>query len=136
MPEKLEDRVLSHDKQLVKIETILDRVASNQDNINDSILSIAINLAKITNIEENNKSSFDRVHTRIDNEVKIRDEKIKEVNIQLKILDVFSFLSKYPKITVTVCVLLYATAISDIRHKVYDTIVPSTTHKPVTEKYK
>ena len=133
MPDNLEDRVLSHDKQLVKIETILDRVASNQENINGSILSIAINMAKMTNIEENNKSSFDRVHTRIDNEVIIRDEKINEINIQLKILEVFSFLSKYPKITVTVCVLLYSAAISDIRHKVYDTIVPSTVNKPVTK---
>jgi hypothetical protein len=128
MSEELQNRVLSHDKQLVKIETILERVAQNQDEINKTLSGLSIAFTKLTSIEGNNKTSFDRVHARIDSEIKARDEKLEVRDDKIKILegrldelDVFSFLSKYPKITVFVCILLYATAISDIRHAVLGT---------------
>lgn len=122
MSTELNNRVLSHDKQLVKIETILERVATNQDGINQSVATIAINLAKKSSLEEVYKDRFDILHSRIDKEVDIREKKIQLLMDELKVLEVFSFLSKYPKITVLVCGLLYATAISDIRHKVIDNI--------------
>ena len=111
----MEERLLSHDKQLIRVETILERVANNQDGMTTSIASIARSLDKLSNMEGNNEDSFKRVHERIDKEVNIRETKIDSINKKFVPLEIFIFIGKYPKIFVFVMLLISSLYISDVR---------------------
>lgn len=111
----LEERVLSHDKQLVRIETVMERVANNQDNMTESIISMAKSLDKLANIQDNSAESFKRLHKRID-EVVDEMEYLKEnTDARVKTLDPVFTILKYPKATVLSVLGLYLLAISDVR---------------------
>ena len=118
----LEERVLNHDKQLVKLETVLERVANNQDKMSDSIEKLADAVTRIANYEENHKSSFARVHKRLDetnekiNEVD-NDSKNRKKEIDRKLESInFLFVAfKYPKTIGFSAIGLYAIAISDVK---------------------
>ena len=66
-------KLYDHESKLAKVETILERVALNQDRmaeavgqISSSIVKQELILEKLSFLETNSKGSFERVHTRID----------------------------------------------------------------------
>lgn len=66
-------KLYEHESKLTKVETILERVAMNQDKmaeavtqISSSILKQELILEKLSSLETNSKGSFERVHSRID----------------------------------------------------------------------
>lgn len=118
----LHTRVEQHENKLVKIETILERVASNQDRLADSIATISASivkqellLEKLGNLEENTKMSINRLHKRVDDEAKTRDEKLSYVEKALNELDLARTFSKYPKLAIAVFMILYLFSIKEFR---------------------
>ena len=125
----LEERILSHDKQLVKLETVLERVANNQDRMSDSIEKLALSMSKLANYEENHKSSFERVHKRIDESISIAkqvDENSKERKKKIdERLDKINFVfvaMQYPRLVFFSILGLYFMAISDVRNTLFKLI--------------
>lgn len=135
------DTIIEHSEKLAKIETILDRVAENQDRMTASVQQMALSMGKIellmeklTNLETNTKNSIDRLHNRIDNvdtkvsgkaslgDISSVSDNIDDVNERLKYLEVFAFIGKYPKIAIFIFGVLYMMAISDVRDAVIKTI--------------
>lgn len=118
----LEERMLMHDKQLVKIDTILSRVAENQDKMSDSMDKFTGSITKFVAMQEANQDSFKRVHKRMDEiedyvttvnkESKGRKKVIDE---KLDKIDLVFMAFKYPKVLLLTMLGLYAFAISDIR---------------------
>lgn len=118
----LEERVLNHDKQLVKVETILERVADNQDKMTDSLSDIASTLSKMNTLEESTKGSFVRLHDRVDgyhNELEVLKDDIKSKMLLLN--PIFTIL-KYPRATLLAVIGLYFMAISDFRDIILSSI--------------
>lgn len=73
MDDRLEQKLYEHESKLVKVETILERVAINQDKmaevvaqISTSIIKQELILEKLSHLETNSKGSFERVHNRVD----------------------------------------------------------------------
>lgn len=73
MNDLLEQKLYEHESKLVKVETILERVAINQDKMAEAMTQISASvikqeliLEKLSNLEANAKGSFERVHSRID----------------------------------------------------------------------
>ena len=73
MNDLLEQKLYEHESKLVKVETILERVAINQDKMAEAMTQISASvikqeliLEKLSNLEANAKGSFERVHNRID----------------------------------------------------------------------
>lgn len=71
--EIIEKKLYEHESKLAKVETILERVAVNQDKmaeavtqISSSILKQELILEKLSSLETTSKGSFERVHYRID----------------------------------------------------------------------
>ena len=71
--EDIVGKLYEHESKLTKVETILERVAMNQDKmaeavtqISSSILKQELILEKLSSLETNSKGSFERVHSRID----------------------------------------------------------------------
>lgn len=127
MIEDLQNQVTNHDRQLVRIETILERVAQNQDSTSTSLASIAQSLSKIARLEdkistldEKQKLSFERVHGRIDSEIEIRETGFKHIWTVLKSLDLFSFMGRHPKIATFVFIGMYTLAFYDVRQAISD----------------
>lgn len=123
---ELHSKINEHESKLVKVETILERVALNQDSMAESLQAITksmgkqeIILEKLTHLEENTKGSINRLHTRIDKEVEAREEKLKVVNIALNDLDLARILSKYPKIALAVFITSYLFTIKDFRDAIF-----------------
>ena len=118
----LHSRVEKHEAKLVKIETILERVAVNQDKMAESLSSISTSISKqelllekLTNLETNTKDSINRIHKRIDDEIEVRNEKLSTVNKALLDLDLARSLSKYPKLATAVLVVAYLFTIKEFR---------------------
>lgn len=118
----LQHKVDKHETKLVKIETILERVAVNQDHMAESLSSISTSISKqelllekLTNLESNTKDSINRIHKRIDNEINIRNEKLETVNNTLLELDLARALSKYPKLATAVVIVAYLFTIKEFR---------------------
>lgn len=97
-------KLYEHESKLTKVETILERVAMNQDKmaeavtqISSSILKQELILEKLSSLETNSKGSFERVHSRIDtldasgrcNETKLDhlEASILEVKGSVKVLE-------------------------------------------------
>lgn len=73
MDDIIEKKLYEHESKLAKVETILERVAVNQDKmaeaitqISSSILKQELILEKLSSLETTSKGSFERVHFRID----------------------------------------------------------------------
>lgn len=73
LDELIEKKLYEHESKLAKVETILERVAVNQDKmaeavtqISSSILKQELILEKLSSLETTSKGSFERVHFRID----------------------------------------------------------------------
>lgn len=73
MDEIIEKKLYEHESKLAKVETILERVAVNQDKmaeavtqISSSILKQELILEKLSSLETTSKGSFERVHFRVD----------------------------------------------------------------------
>lgn len=73
MTNNIEQKLYEHESKLVKVETILERVAVNQDKMAEAMTQISASvikqeliLEKLSNLEANSKGSFERVHSRID----------------------------------------------------------------------
>lgn len=71
--DRLEKKLYEHESKLVKVETILERVAINQDKMAEAVAQISTSiikqeliLEKLSHLETNAKGSFERVHNRID----------------------------------------------------------------------
>lgn len=94
-------KLYDHESKLAKVETILERVALNQDKmaeavsqISSSIVKQELILEKLSFLETNSKGSFERIHLRIDgvtdlivatNErIGILDDKVIENTQQIK----------------------------------------------------
>lgn len=122
--------IKEHSTKLAKIETILDRVAGNQDKMVISVQQMAIHMGKIefliekfTNLEVNTKNSIDRIHKRVDSLEAEIDGKAEaghcdDIRVKLSFLEPLVFACKYPKITIAIVAMVYASTISDIRHGV------------------
>lgn len=115
----LEERILSHDKQLVKLETVLERVANNQDKMSASMETLALSMSKLASLEDNNKASFERVHRRIDDEIIVMNEKLGYVEKALNELDLARTFSKYPRVALAVFVVMYLFTIKEFRDVVF-----------------
>jgi len=118
----LQHKVDKHETKLVKIETILERVAVNQDHMAESLASISTSISKqelllekLTNLEANTKDSINRIHKRIDDEITIRNEKIEVVNKAIIELDLARALSKYPKLATAFFIVAYLFTIKEFR---------------------
>mgnify|MGYP000745984200 CR=1 FL=1 len=128
----IHDKVEKHETKLVRIETILERVATNQDkmaealsSISDSILKQELLLEKLTNLEENTKISINRVHKRIDSvdekmKVKADQDDVEEHANKLKILEPVIFFSKYPKLAVMIIASMYLFTIKEVRDVIFN----------------
>jgi hypothetical protein len=118
----IHSKVERHETKLVKIETILERVAVNQDNMAKSLASISTSISKqelllekLTNLEVNTKESINRIHRRIDDEVANRNEKLQILDKAIVDLDLARVLSKYPKVAIAVFVVSYLFTIKEFR---------------------
>lgn len=118
----LEERVLNHDKQLVKVETILERVADNQDKMTVSLSDIASALAKMNTLEESTKDSFKRAHSRIDENSHILETIQDDVKAKMLLLNPVFTMLRYPKATLLAVVGLYFMAISEFRNIILSSI--------------
>ena len=129
----MENKIVEHDLQLVKIETVLERVARNQDKLstsqektNDTISSIAISiqkqellLEKITNLETNTKDSFKRAYETMD-EFKIDfNNEIDSLDKKIKVFDPISTLIKNKYLTLLAIIGCYSIAIQEVRLSVF-----------------
>jgi chromosome segregation ATPase len=111
----IHNRLLEHDKQLTRLETVLETVASNQADMAKSMQSMATSFSELSSIKQGIDSSVKRIHTRIDTLTAERDNEMKVVKEDLAFLNPFTFMGRYPKITFWIALSLYALAISDIR---------------------
>lgn len=111
MPENIHETLYDHHGKLTKIETILDRVVSNQDKLTDTMSSISLSLEKLVNFEANTKESFVRVHSRID---EISGEQ-KALAKKLDDYEIIKFMVKYPKLAGLIGLGLYCLTIDDLR---------------------
>lgn len=142
MTEHIELKLYEHESKLVKVETILERVAINQDKmaeavaqISNSILKQELILEKLSHLETNAKGSFERVHARIDKvctqvhenntktehiEYDINDLKdITKVHDEsLESLDIFIMIKKYPVISGLVGLGAYSLTFEPIQNMV------------------
>ena len=123
---ELHHKLNEHESKLVKVETILERVALNQDSMAESLQAITksmgkqeLILEKLAHLEENTKGSINRIHTRIDKEIEAREEKLKVVNTALNDLDLARILSKYPKIALAVFITSYLFTIKEFRDVIF-----------------
>lgn len=104
MDDIIEKKLYEHESKLAKVETILERVAVNQDKmaeavtqISSSILKQELILEKLSSLETTSKGSFERVHFRVDSlDAKSRlydtrldhfDAMIHEVKSNVKVLE-------------------------------------------------
>lgn len=93
MTDNIEQKLYEHESKLVKVETILERVAVNQDKMAEAVAQISTSiikqeliLEKLSHLETNSKGSFERVHSRIDrldNENKYLSAKIEHSDATL-----------------------------------------------------
>lgn len=127
--DELARQINNHDKKLTKLETILERVGSNQDKMSDNIGAIAISiqkqellLEKITNLEINTRSSFDRVHSRVNIAIDAELKRFEAVNLKLKILDPLVQLLKYRIIAITSLIGIYAMTIKEVRDPIVEVL--------------
>lgn len=142
MTEHIELKLYEHESKLVKVETILERVAINQDKmaeavaqISNSILKQELILEKLSHLETNSKGSFERVHARIDKvctqvhesstktehiEYDINDLKdITKVHDEsLESLEIFMMIKKYPVVSGLVALGAYSLTFEPIRNTV------------------
>jgi len=119
---ELHNKLNEHESKLVKVETILERVALNQDSMAESLQAITTSmgkqeliLEKLAHLEENTKGSINRIHSRIDSEIELREGKLKVVNTALSELDLARTFSKYPKLAIAVVVVAYLFTIKEFR---------------------
>ena len=118
----LHNRINEHESKLVKVETILERVALNQDSMAESLAAITksmgkqeLILEKLANLEENTKGSINRLHARLDRETDERSSKVKQIEESISELDLARTFSKHPKIALAVLVLAYLFTIKEFR---------------------
>ena len=127
--QNLSNQIYKHEVKLDKIELTLEKFDSKQDRMADNLGAIAVSmqkqellLEKITNLEANTRNSFDRVHKRIDEEVKIGTERRLELEKRVKILDPVITLFTYPVIAVFVIIGAYAFSIKEVRDDILDLV--------------
>lgn len=120
--DSIHKRINQHESKLVKVETILERVALNQDSMAESLSAITksmgkqeLILEKLAHLEENTKGSINRIHDRIDKEIEERKEEDTEIKTTLSELDLARTLSKYPKLAAAVLVVAYLFTIKEFR---------------------
>ena len=133
------EKLYEHESKLTKVETILERVALNQDKMADAVTQISSSiikqeliLEKLSSLETNSKGSFERVHSRIDALALHKDaldEHIttltnivtqnvlmnKEHNEKLNDLEIFRMMRKYPLGTILVCLGFYSLTFTQTR---------------------
>ena len=127
--QSLSNQIYKHEVKLDKIELTLEKFDSKQDRMADNLGAIAVSmqkqellLEKITNLEVNTRNSFDRVHKRIDEEVKACTERRLELENRVKILDPVIALFTYPVIAVLVIIGAYAFLIKEVRDDILDLV--------------
>lgn len=127
--QNLSNQIYKHEVKLDKIELTLEKFDSKQDRMADNLGAIAVSmqkqellLEKITNLEVNTRNSFDRVHKRIDEEVKVGTERRLELEKKVKILDPVIALFTYPTIAVLVIIGAYAFSIKEVRDDILDLV--------------
>lgn len=125
MSDDLHTKVTEHESKLVRVEVILERVASNQDQMADAVRTITdsmvkqeLLLEKLTNLEANTKDSIGRVHKRIDSVEDTSNEKHSATEKKLSALDFLITMANNPKMTMFIVGALYLVAIEDIRKAV------------------
>lgn len=124
----LASKVDRHESQLVRVETILERVATNQDKMSEAISSISnsilkqeLLLEKLTSLEADTKEANKRVHSRVDETIEfIRDVKKemlslnKETKDKFEILKPVLFFAQYPKLAFLSIAGLVVLTMSDL----------------------
>ena len=117
--------VTEHESKLVRVEVILERVATNQDRMAEAISSISesivkqeLLLEKLTNLEENTKASIGRVHKRIDQVEGDSKGRAETINKSLTTLEPIIVMLNNPKMTMFLIGALYLVAIEDVRKAV------------------
>lgn len=117
--------VTEHESKLVRVEVILERVATNQDrmaealtSISDSIVKQELLLEKLTHLEEDTKGSIGRVHKRIDSVAVDSKERIDSVNAKVNVMEPIIVMLKNPKMTMLILGALYVIAVEDLRKAV------------------
>lgn len=111
----LEERILNHDKQLVRIETVLERVATNQDNMTSNLSSISDTLILLADIRESTKEQIKRLDKKIDDSEVRTNEKF------AKLKPIFALVS-YPAVVGFALVGLYAMSYVEFRAGILSTI--------------
>lgn len=133
------ERLYDHESKLAKVETILERVALNQDKMADAVSQISnsivkqeLILEKLSFLETNSKGSFERIHLRIDavehkaectseglintnNNVKRVESDTQENTDKLSELEIFSMLRKYPLGAVMIILGAYSITFQETR---------------------
>lgn len=110
------------DLKVARIETILARVADNQDKMTNNFDKVTVSMGKmellmekLSNLEVNTKNSIDRIHKRIDataDEVHVNATKC---DAGLKPLEPLVFLFMYPKIAILSFAGLWLITIKEVR---------------------
>ena len=137
--DRLEKKLYEHESKLVKVETILERVAINQDKMAEAVAQISTSiikqeliLEKLSHLETNAKGSFERIHNRIDklalgfvevtsrvqsieDDIESVESTVKVHNKNLEALDVFRVIKKYPYISVLSILGLYSLTLEPVR---------------------
>lgn len=125
--QEIESRVSSHETKLVKIETILERVANNQDSLTESMAEISKSMQKqellfekLVNLETNTKSSIDRLHKRIDGTNEKVSDNFLFCNEKFKIIEPILFFIKRPKMFIVLISSCYLITIKEVRDVVFN----------------
>jgi hypothetical protein len=134
------EKLYEHESKLTKVETILERVAMNQDKMADAVTQISSSiikqeliLEKLSSLETNSKGSFERIHSRIDALViadGVHEEALTvlkgaathttsvavEHEGKLNDLEIFRMMRKYPVATILVCLGFYSLTFEQTRN--------------------
>lgn len=133
------ERLYDHESKLAKVETILERVALNQDKMADAVSQISnsivkqeLILEKLSFLETNSKGSFERIHLRIDavenrtectaeslintnNSIKRVEADTKENTDKLNDLEIFAMIRKYPLGAIMILLGMYSMTFQETR---------------------
>lgn len=142
----IQDKLFEHEGKLAKVETILERVAVNQDKmaeavaqISSSILKQELILEKLSSLETHSKGSFDRIHSRVDslyssvNNLNVKQEAleatVKDILVdsssfssKLDDLELFSLFRKYPIVAILVSLGVFSLSFAEVRSFIIDIV--------------
>lgn len=131
MQHLFEQKVAEHDKDLLELRMLTKQIAESQKELVETMksMSVAVNkidlwLEKMANLDANTKDSFKRVYGVLEEKYnKIEDkadaEDVKELQQQMKELEVARFFSKHPKLLFATILGLCMLNIEPIRKLIF-----------------